>query len=199
MTNWSQLLSKAMKNDTALLRADKENASIAMRGVFLSDDFAGHRAAITTTDFENAIDELGITPGAPLTVEVDSIGGQMPVSQWLMREISKYDTTVVVRARLYSAATHMALGARRVVGVEGSDYLYHYPWTMALGNYRDLEKYASELREAGDTLVQEYLKRATIEERELRDLMAEDKIIPAAKALEIGLIDEIVENSADDK
>ena len=135
---------------------------------------------------------MGLSPGDDLRIVVDSVGGDVSVSQWMMHEISAYNTTVEARARLYSAATHMAMGAQTIVGAEGSDYLLHYPWTHAAGNADNFRQYADELDGTGDALVKQYLRRVSLDEDALRSLMREDRIITDDRALEIGLIDKII-------
>ena len=190
--SYPKLLTRAMSETRALLRAEAETSTIHMRGIFLGDAFAGHRAAITVADFEGAIAELGIERGVALNLIVDSVGGDMAVSQYLMHEISQYATTVTARSRLYSAATHMAMGARRIVGAEGSDYLIHFPWTIAIGNAERFRQYAGELDDSGNAIVDQYTRRMAIGEAELRALMREEIVINDKRALEIGLIDEII-------
>ena len=186
---------RELLNVRAELRADADTNTVHMRGVFVDDAFDGYAGAITVAAFERSIDTLDITPGDELRIIVDSPGGMMVTSQYLMREIARYDTTVEARARLYSAATHMAMGAKRIVGVEGSEYLFHYPWAMAVGNYRDFEKYGRELRQSAETLENLYLKRAgdALDRDVLHALMSDNTIITAEHAAELGLIDEIVE------
>ena len=190
--DYEQLMQRELANSFALVRGDSDAKTIYLRGVFLPDAYASHKAAITTKDLEEAITATGIEHGNALRVVVDSVGGDIAVSQWMMHELANYDTTVEVRARLYSAATHMAMGAKRVVGAEGSDYLLHFPWSIALGTAKDFRRYAGELDDTGDALVKQYMKRIKLPEGGLRALMEEDRIINDARALEIGLIDEIL-------
>ena len=191
---YSQLLRTELRTRHALVSADSDSDSptVYMRGVFLPDSYAGHPAAITVAEAEKAIRESGAVRGGKLRLVVDSVGGDVSVSQWLGQEIAEYDTTVESRARLYSAATHMAMGAKRIVGAEGSDYLLNFPWMIAPFNEFEGEKYVRELRDTGNNLVGQYLRRVNIKESALRTLMREDRIITAERALEIGFLDEVL-------
>ena len=196
------LLSRELNATQATVRGyPAENggsARINMRGVFAGDGFTGYRGAITVSGFEGALTEAEVTKGDPLYLVVDSVGGSVATSQWLMHELRDYDTTVEARARLYSAATHMAMGANQIVAAEGSDFLLHFPWTIAVGGAAQFRQYADELDDTGNSLVQQYMKKVNLTEDDLRALMGEDRIISAARALEIGFVDEIIEATSDD-
>ena len=190
--NYNQILARAMNQTLALVHGDADSNTLFLRGVFLPDDYANYRGAITMGAVEQELEEMGLSQGDDLRIVIDSVGGDVSVSQWMMHEISAYNTTVEARARLYSAATHMAMGAQTIVGAEGSDYLIHYPWTFAAGNAKAFRQYAEELDGTGNALIKQYMRRMNLNEQDLRSLMDEERIITDERALEIGLIDKII-------
>ena len=80
---------------------------------------------------------------------------------------------------------------------ENAHICVHNPYTCAcaLGDYLtadDLQKAANDLRSEEARIVDLYVERCGCDREEIRQLMSEDKYIDAQRALELGIIGEIV-------
>lgn len=74
----------------------------------------------------------------------------------------------------------------------GTTALIHNMWLSCAGNATQLRKYADDLDDMMAANRKIFLERATISEEELCDLMEKETYLTPEKALEYGLIDEIM-------
>ena len=107
--------------------------------------------------------------------------------------------TATVEGNCASMATVVLMAApkERRRAYENAHICVHFPYTcaLALGDYLtadDLQKAANDLRSEEARIVDLYVERCGCDREEIRQLMSEDKYIDAQKALELGLIGEIV-------
>lgn len=81
----------------------------------------------------------------------------------------------------------------------GTTALVHNMWMYCEGNANQLRKYADDLDDMMEANRQVFLERATISEEELIDLMEKETYLTPDKALEYGLIDEVMGKQAESK
>lgn len=74
----------------------------------------------------------------------------------------------------------------------GTTALIHNMWLYCAGNATQLRKYADDLDDMMEANKEVFLERATINESDLIDLMEKETYLTPNKALEYGLIDEIM-------
>ena len=79
----------------------------------------------------------------------------------------------------------------------GSTALVHNMWMYCSGNATQLRKYADDLDDMMSANRKIFLERATISETELEAIMEAETYLTPEKALEYGLIDEIMGKQAD--
>lgn len=79
----------------------------------------------------------------------------------------------------------------RKMGI-GTSALVHNMWMYVAGNAAQLRKAADDLDDLMETNRQIFLQRATITEDELRQIMDAETYLTPERALEYGLIDEII-------
>ena len=79
----------------------------------------------------------------------------------------------------------------------GTTALIHNMWVYCSGNATQLRKYADDLDDMMEANRQVFLERAKIEESELIELMENETYLTPEKALEYGLIDEIMGKTAE--
>ena len=79
----------------------------------------------------------------------------------------------------------------------GTTALIHNMWMYCHGNATQLRKYADDLDDMMGANRQVFMERATISEEELKDLMEKETYLTPDKALEYGLIDEIMGKKAE--
>ncbi|MDO4285238.1 MAG: Clp protease ClpP [Eubacteriales bacterium] len=76
----------------------------------------------------------------------------------------------------------------------GTTALIHNMWMSCYGNAAQLRKYADDLDDMMEANRQIFLARATISEEELSQLMEKETYLTPDKALEYGLIDEVMKD-----
>lgn len=81
----------------------------------------------------------------------------------------------------------------------GTTALIHNMWLYCAGNATQLRKYADDLDDMMAANRKIFLERATISEEELCDLMEKETYLTPEKALEYGLIDEIMSERRKDE
>lgn len=111
-----------------------------------------------------------------------------------------YEISATVEGNAASMATVILMAApkERRRAYRSAQICVHNPWICpwALGdsvNADDLQKYADDLRKEQDRMVDLYVERCGCNRDEIQALMNEDKYIDVDKALELGIIGEIIE------
>lgn len=126
---------------------------------------------------------------------INSAGGALS-DGWAIHEFVKSDNKEIgVLGLCASAGTIALLGTENRWGSKHSEFLIHYPWGEVIGDAKKMQETANDLKSAQDELVNLYINNLLIEEKEIRELMENETIISAEKALQIGLIKEIREDT----
>lgn len=81
----------------------------------------------------------------------------------------------------------------------GTSALIHNMWMYCYGNATQLRKYADDLDVLSESNRKVFMERAKISEDELAELMDAETYLTPDKALEYGLIDEIMDKREDDE
>ena len=172
---------------------------IQLRGELWDNDSAdilrwlGYRDITAPMDIREALKKAG---GDDVTLVINSPGGDMAVGGEIRSMLRRYagKTTALVQGMAASAATLAAAGCQVIQSEPGALLCYHNPVSAAQGDYRALRRSANGLEAARDGVLEIYLAReATKATREqLIELMEQDTWINPGRAMEYGLIDEIV-------
>lgn len=141
--------------------------------------------------------------GKPCTVRINSYGGDVMTALDIRQQFLDHgDVTVYIVGMTASAATILAMGAKKVVMSRYALMLVHqasgFSETWGYYNKEQLESKISELRKNQaklDTIdrvmASIYAVRSKREAKEMAELMSEGRWITAEEALKYGLIDEI--------
>lgn len=141
--------------------------------------------------------------GKPCTVRINSYGGDVMTALDIRQQFLDHgDVTVYIVGMTASAATILAMGAKKVVMSRYALMLVHqasgFSETWGYYNKEQLESKISELRKNQaklDTIdrviASIYAVRSKREAKEMATLMSEERWITAEEALKYGLIDEI--------
>lgn len=163
-----------------------EDKTITMRGGI--GDFDGH---ISADDF---IDALNQHTG-DITIHLDSPGGSVTDGLAIHNAILNYDgeITVHVDTLCASIATVVACAADRVVMNSNGKYMIHRAWTVAMGNAKDFRGMADIMEMMDKDIAETYVAKAGGEAEDWLAMMDKETWFDAEKALEVGLVDEIVD------
>jgi ATP-dependent protease ClpP protease subunit len=104
---------------------------------------------------------------------------------------SKKEITITPIGFVASAATLILLGAKNRPSSNTASFLIHNPYTSTQGDATKIEKTVTDLRNFENKIANIYSEagKATVEQ--FLNIMAQDKIITAQEALDLGLITEI--------
>ena len=170
---------------------------IQIRGYLCSNDEAdilrwwGWRDITAPMDIEKALKEAA---GEPVTVLINSPGGDMTVGGELFSMFKRYSghTEALVQGYAASAATMAMTGCRIIRSEPGALLCYHNPSGITEGDYKAMEAMAEGLRNARESVINIYMTRSGKAREDIGALMDKDVWISPQQALEYGLIDEIV-------
>ena len=141
--------------------------------------------------------------GKPCTVRINSYGGDVMTALDIRQQFLDHgDVTVYIVGMTASAATILAMGAKKVVMSRYALMLVHqasgFSETWGYYNKEQLEGKIAELRKSQaklDTIdrviASIYAVRSKREAKDMAALMSEERWITAEEALKYGLIDEI--------
>ena len=104
-----------------------------------------------------------------------------------------------VLAAAMSAASYILMAADKSRIVSNGTVMIHEAWGGAGGKAEDLERSAQELRRINEQMVKAYAARTGKTEEEIRELVSAETYFTAEEALELGLVDEIIEDPAEAK
>ena len=117
-----------------------------------------------------------------------------------LRATGKTITTVVDgTAASMATVIMMAAPKERRKAYANAQILVHNPWldpvwigNMGMATADDLEKAAQQLKEQQDRILDLYVERCGCDRDEMAALMAEDKFISVERAMELGMVGEII-------
>lgn len=135
---------------------------------------------------------------SPVTVAINSIGGELFDGFAIHNALQRLGDRVTARidGACYSAASVIASGAQRVVMADNALFMIHNPWTFAAGDSEELRKVADIMDQALEGIVASYQHRPlTIDDAELRRLIAAETWLTAVEAKEMGFVDEVTSGS----
>lgn len=164
-----------------------EEKTITMRGGI--GDFDGH---ISADDF---IDALNQHEG-DITIHLDSPGGSVTDGLAIHNAILNYDGKIDIHIDTLCASisTVIACAASgKVLMNSNGKYMIHRAWTVAMGNCRDFRSMADIMEMMDKDIAETYVAKAGGESEDWLAMMDKETWFDAEKALEIGLVDEIVD------
>ncbi|MFS0822167.1 head maturation protease, ClpP-related [Bacillus sp. 1P02SD] len=128
-----------------------------------------------------------------IELEINSYGGDVFMGIDIMNTLRghKGNVTITITGIAASAASIICMGADKIKAYSNTQLMLHNAWTYAVGNAKKLRKVADDLDSIGESVLASYTHR--IDADEAKKLLDEESYLSASKALEKGLIDEIVD------
>lgn len=157
--------------------------------IVASDDDAAWMGGVSAEAIVKAIrDSTG-----PITLRINSPGGDVFAARSVQAAIEAYDGEVVAHVDGYaaSAASLIAVAADRCVMAQGGFMMIHKAWTIAVGNADDMLAEGALLEKIDGTLAETYATKAGGEVSTFVDLMRAETWFTAQEAVDAGLADEI--------
>ncbi len=153
-------------------------------------DFYGMEST-SPNQVSNIIDNAN---GDSLEVEINSGGGSVFAGSEIYTALKSYQGNVTVKivGLAASAASVIAMAGKKVMMSPTSQLMIHNVSTFTSGDYRDMEHAAEVLKNANETIANAYQIKTGKSQEELLGLMNKESWFTAAKAKEIGFIDEVM-------
>ena len=139
----------------------------------------------------------------PLTVRVNSPGGDVFAGVQIANALTRYEGEVLVRIEglAASAASFVAMRGDTIEMDEMAQVMIHRPTTSLWGGDEDdFRADAERLRVTGDSMIQSYTKRnrAGLKSDEIREMVKAETWMDAEMAIAKGFADRIMEAVASD-
>lgn len=154
-------------------------------------------------------DAIGMAGGRPLTLRMNSPGGDLHAGVEMYTRLMDYpgQVTVDILSISASASSVVAMvsakqGNRCRVSPLGM-MVIHNVQTKAEGDYREMESTAQHLRQANSAIITAYRKKTGMEEAQLQEMLDKETWLTAGDAIKMGFADEVMfeegEPQADDR
>lgn len=152
------------------------------------------RQGYTYDHFKN---DLNAVDGE-IIVNIKSYGGDVHEALAiydLIRTIKNNVTTRIVGATA-SAGTLIAMAGDKREMTANTRYLIHRVMADVSGNVDDMQRVINQLQDYDKQLIKLYVNNSNLDEREVLELMREEKFISADTALELGFVDTIIQEKS---
>jgi len=172
--------------------ADTGNRAVLVIDNVIDTDVSWYDDAVTPAAFR---DELAAHAGQEIMVEINSPGGDVFAGFEIYNMLTAHEGAVTVRVvgMAASAASVIAMAADkgRLIMSHASMLMIHNPWTCVHGDADGLREQADVLDMIRDVLVDIYMRRFNGTDEALRTMLAEETWMTPARAMQLGLCDEI--------
>lgn len=146
---------------------------------------------------ENVQERLDAFAGEDLTVYMNTHGGDVYAGITVRHMLERYPghVTAVIDGIGASAGSLILMGADEVRMHNDSTFMLHFPWTIAMGNSKDMRTVADRLETLNGLMMTAYKERFTGTDEELRLLLENESELTAEQAMTYGFCDVLVEKT----
>lgn len=168
---------------------------ISIRGYIVPNDdkwiydFLGYDS-VSPADIAAALQQAA---GRPVTVEINSLGGEISAGSEIYSLLRGYagDVEIHVLGNACSAASVVAM-ARRCLMAPTAMMMVHNVSTGAEGDYHVMDDASGRLQTANRALASAYMAKSGMTEKEALDMMDATTWLTAQDAVERGLVDGVL-------
>lgn len=139
--------------------------------------------------------ELGRAGGKPVTVYINSDGGDVFEGLAIYNEMLAYsgEITVRVMSMAGSAASVIAMGGDRIEIAPNAQMMVHQAWVGICGNKQDFAAMLPTLEQIDNALIDTYTARTGRSRDEIVALVEAETYMSAQKCVDLGFADAIME------
>ena len=133
-----------------------------------------------------------------VTVRINSPGGDVMAGAAIYTALMEHPghVTVVVTALAASAASVIAMAGEKIIMSPTAYMMIHNPWTVAVGDSRELRKTAKVMDEIAEGLINAYELRTGKSRDELQRMLDNETWMSARTCVDEGFADEILGEEA---
>lgn len=137
--------------------------------------------------------ELKAVTASTINLRINSPGGEVFDGHAIYNALRAHPARIVthVDGIAASIASEIALAGDEILMAENAFLMIHDPWVLTIGNAADHRKSAEVLDKIGQSILDVYTKRSSLDEDEVRALMAEETWLTAEEAVASGFADSI--------
>lgn len=190
-----------IKNRLMQLFKDNQGTGAGIRSEVNGDeatmylyDAIGDWYGVSAKDF---ISELNGTTAGTVHLRINSPGGDVFDARTMATAIQQSGKKVVahIDGLCASAATYIATSCSEVEMAEGSFFMIHQAWTLAMGNSEEMSATADLLSKIDASIINSYAKKTKekCSAEEIQQMMADETWMSAEEALDKGFVDRIFE------
>ena len=148
--------------------------------------------SIDAVQFSEDLKALG---DKDVTVHINSPGGDVFAAHAIHNQLIAYagNVDVVIDGIAASAATIIAMAGARITMPTNSMMMIHNP-AMGLDDHytaNDLDKYANALRAVRQSIIAAYMKRVSVDQAQIEQMMDAETWLTAQECVDMGLADAI--------
>jgi ATP-dependent Clp protease protease subunit len=135
----------------------------------------------------------GVSPKATLNIRLNSPGGDVFEARAIATALKAHEGKVVahIDGLAASAATTIAAAADEVIIADGSFYMIHNAWTLAMGDKNDFVETAALLEKVDGAINADYVKRTGMESKAIAKMMDAETWMTAQEAVDMKFADRI--------
>ena len=140
-------------------------------------------------------DDLKALGGKDVTVHINSPGGDVFAAHAIHNQLIAYagNVDVIIDGIAASAATIIAMAGTRITMPTNSMMMIHNP-AMGLDDHYtadDLDKYANALRAVRQSIIAAYMKRVSVDQTQIEQMMDAETWLTAQECVDMGLADAV--------
>ena len=130
-----------------------------------------------------------------IVVELDSPGGDVFEGVKIYNLLKDYDkgkVSVVINGVAASMGSYIAMAGDEIKAYDNAVFMIHNPWTVAIGDYVEMQKTAEVLEGLAKLLANKYIKKTGKSEDEIKSLMNDESWFFGEEIKTVGFVDEII-------
>lgn len=152
---------------------------------------------ITPKMFKDDLYRVG--QGGPITIRIDSPGGDVFAASVIRSTIVDYPGHVTTRidGLCASAATFVALAGNKVMMQDTAFFMIHDPGALVWGTIEDLKAMLDILKTIKNGIIDAYTAKTKLDQEKLAKMMTDETWLSAKEAKAIGFVDEVIGGAND--
>lgn len=167
--------------------SETENAELRIEGDIVSDDDAwiNELFGIKATSPNAFRQELANYRGKPLTVWIDSYGGDVFAAAGIYNALRGHDAPVTVKidGKAMSAASVIAMAGQTILMSPVALMMIHNPLTIAVGDMHEMRHVADILDEVKNSIINAYQLKTKHTHAKISEMMDDETYMSAKKAI----------------
>ena len=170
------------------IRDDTGGRVLRLDGLIDEDDLWSD--AVTPAAFREEL----MSDEGDITVWINSPGGSVWAAAEIYTMLKDYagKVTVKIDAIAASAASVVAMAGDKVLMSPVAMIMIHDPYTVAMGNAKDMEKAIDTLNEVKESIINAYAAKSGMRRSRIAQMMSDETWMNAKKAVEYGFADEVM-------